>query len=243
MVDKEKLIDVLSYGRAEVSGFVASLDDGQRAAIGAADRWSAKDVVGHLTEWLARLVSDLDRAGQGEEPPNQVPSNYDHIDETNAEIYRQYQNLSWEEVTAIMGHSFAAISAYAQAAAPDDLDDTGRIPWRQGRPLWRMLAGTAVEHPILHLSYFHLSNGNIAEAVRLQENSIARLLELDDSPAWRGIQTYNLACIQALSGQVEEALANLSEALRLTPDLTEWAKQDPDLVGLHDNPVYQALYE
>jgi hypothetical protein len=243
MADKEKLMDVLSYGQAEVRGFVASLDEGQRAAIGSADRWSAKDVVGHLTEWIARLASDLDLAGQAQDAPHQVPFNYDAIDETNAEIYKQYQTLSWEEVMAKMEHSFATLNAHTQAAAPDELDDTSRIPWRQGRPLWRMLVGTAVEHPILHLSYFRLGHGNVAEAVRLEGDCVARLLELDGSPAWRGFQIYNLACIQALSGQVEKALANLGEALRLTPDLAEWAKQDPDLVGLHDNPAYQALYE
>jgi hypothetical protein len=240
MVNKEKLMDILLYGQAEVRSFVASLSDEQRAATGAMDHWSARDVVGHLTEWIARLVSDLELAGQ--DASRHVPSNYDHIDETNAEIYAQYQSLSWEEIIARLEDSFAGLIAHTQAASADELVDTHRIPWRQGRPLWQMITGTAVEHPILHLGYFQIGNGNLAAAARLQEACTTRLLELDDIPAWRAIHIYNLACIQALSGRVEKALANLDEALRLSPDLAEWSKQDPDLAGLHDNPAYQALY-
>ena len=242
MANKEKLLDALSYGRAEARSFVAALNEAQLAVIGAVDHWSAKDIVGHFSEWVARLVSDLELAGQAQDAPHEVPPNYDQIDDANTEIYKQYEALTWEEVVAKMERSFAAIIAHAQAASPDELDDTHRIPWREGRPLWRMLVGTAVEHPILHLGYYHVENGNITEAARLQETSVALLLELDDSPAWRGAQVYNLACIQALSGQADKALANLGEALHLNPDLLEWSKQDPDLAGLHDHPAYQVLY-
>jgi len=242
MANKEKLMDGLTFSRAEVRSFVAALSDAQRATPGVVDHWSAKDVVGHLTEWVARLASDLELAGQAQDAPHEVPANDDHIDETNAEIYQQYAALTWQDVIERMERSFATLMAHAQAAAPDELADTHRIPWREGRPLWRMLVGTAVEHPILHLGYYHVGSGHLTEAARLQEACVARLLEFDDSPAWRGAQVYNLACIQALSGQEEKALANLGEALRLSPDLIEWSKQDADLAGLHDHPVYQAFY-
>jgi hypothetical protein len=32
------------------------------------------------------------------------------------------------------------------------------------------------------------------------------------------------------------------EALAVNPKLTEWSKEDADLVSLHDLPEYQALY-
>lgn len=242
MADQEKLTEALSYGWAEARSFVAGLSEAQRAAAGAVDHWSAKEVVGHLTEWVRRLVSDLQLSAQSPHAPHEVPSSYDSIDETNAEIFQQYAALTWEEVLARMERAFADLLAFAQVATPEELDDPRRIPWREGRPLWRMLVGTAVEHPILHLAYYQIENGNLAEAARLQEACVARLLALDDSPAWRGTQVYNLACIQALSGQEEKALAHLSEALRLTPDLLEWSKQDPDLAGLRDHPDYQVIY-
>ncbi len=241
MINKDKLIEALDFSRAEVRSFVAVLNDGQRAAEGALDHWSAKDVLAHLTEWTTRLVSDLEMAAQAG-TPRTIPPNYANIDETNAEIYAQHQRHSWEEILGQMESTFEAVRSFANVTSVSELDDQHRIPWREGRPLWRMLVGTAVEHTILHLSYYQVENGNLAEAARLQEASAARLLELDDSPGWRGAQMYNLACIQVLCGQKERALANLAEALQLLPELAEWSKQDPDLAGLHDHPAYQALY-
>ena len=241
MVNKDKLIEALDFSRAEVRSFVAALNDGQRAAEGALDHWSAKDVVAHITEWITRLVSDLEMAVQAG-ARRAIPPNYANIDETNAEIYSHHQRHSWDEILGQMEGSFKAVRSFANVTSVSELDDQHRIPWREGRPLWRMLAGTAVEHTILHLSYYYVENGNFTEAARLQETSVARLLELDDSTGWRGSQVYNLACIQALAGQKEKALLNLAEALRLNSDLSEWSKQDPDLVGLRDHPAYQALY-
>lgn len=242
MAKKDSLIEALNYSRQEVRNFVAALNEEQRAAAGAVDRWSAKDVIAHLTEWVARLVRDLELAAQPG-MPHEIPPNYDAIDETNAEIYAQHQGQSLDEILADMERSFAAVRAYVQAATEQELEDSHRIPWREGRPLWRMLAGTAMEHPILHLSYYQIGTGNILEAARLQETSISYLMELDDSPGWRGAQIYNLACIQALSGQKEKALANLTEAFHLAPDLIEWSKQDTDLVGLRQDPAFQALHD
>ena len=53
---------------------------------------------------------------------------------------------------------------------------------------------------------------------------------------------YNTACQHALSGQKATAIAELRQALKLNPGLTEWSKEDSDLVSLHEEADYQALY-
>jgi len=241
MANKGKLIEVLDYGLGEVRNFVASLSAEQRMEIGAVNRWSAKDALAHFTEWTTRLASDLELAAQPD-ALHKVPTNYDNIDDANAEIYAQHHGRAWEEILAQMESSFSTVRDCALSATDQELEDRQRIPWREGRPLWRMLVGSAVEHPLLHLGYYHIGNGNLTEAARLQETLASRLLDLDDSPAWRGAQVYNLACIQALSGEKEKALVNLAEALRLAPELIEWSKQDVDLAGLRQLPEYQSLY-
>jgi len=62
-----------------------------------------------------------------------------------------------------------------------------------------------------------------------------------DLPEWYGAARYNLACFYALTGQLDRAVAELREALRLRPDLLEWSKQDTDLAALHELESYQAL--
>jgi hypothetical protein len=52
-----------------------------------------------------------------------------------------------------------------------------------------------------------------------------------------------LACHYALTGQAENAITNLREALALNEGMIEWSRQDPDLKSLHELEAYQALYE
>lgn len=51
-----------------------------------------------------------------------------------------------------------------------------------------------------------------------------------------------MACIYALAGKSDRALSLLGESLKLEPSLTDWSKQDADLVSLRELPAYKALY-
>jgi tetratricopeptide (TPR) repeat protein len=97
-------------------------------------------------------------------------------------------------------------------------------------------------HPLLHQSDFYLKRGDGERAAGVQEAAVGRLAELDDSPEWRSIPIYNLACYDALCGQSEKALDWLREALALNPGFVEWSRQDPDLESLRGLPGYQAIY-
>jgi tetratricopeptide (TPR) repeat protein len=47
---------------------------------------------------------------------------------------------------------------------------------------------------------------------------------------------YNLACAEALAGRPDEALGHVLRALELKPELADRAREDADLVSLHDLP-------
>ncbi len=52
---------------------------------------------------------------------------------------------------------------------------------------------------------------------------------------------YNLACAEARLGETEAAMAHLEGAIRLRPRFTDDAREDPDLVPLHDLPRFGEL--
>lgn len=54
---------------------------------------------------------------------------------------------------------------------------------------------------------------------------------------------YNMACVHALKGKREEALAGLERAFTLQPDLVPHAKEDPDLTSLREDSEFKALIE
>jgi tetratricopeptide (TPR) repeat protein len=60
-----------------------------------------------------------------------------------------------------------------------------------------------------------------------------RLLKPDDH--------YNLACMESVFGDSEAALAHLAQALKQAPGLRAWARRDPDLAFIRDDPRFWAL--
>jgi quercetin dioxygenase-like cupin family protein len=52
---------------------------------------------------------------------------------------------------------------------------------------------------------------------------------------------YNFACLEAVEGRTDSALAALRKAIAARPDAANWARDDDDLASLSDDPEFQAL--
>jgi hypothetical protein len=52
---------------------------------------------------------------------------------------------------------------------------------------------------------------------------------------------YNLACLEAVQGDFEAAVADLRRAIEARPDLAEWAREDEDLTALREQPEFRRL--
>jgi len=237
METKAKLVDLLQRAREEERKFFASLSDDERSAIGTPEHWSVKDVAAHLAEWKARMGRRLIAARRNETPPT-----YDDVDEANAEIFEQYRHQSWADVLKELERAHGELVEQTQAMLDSDLVDAERFPWQEGRPLWRSIVSSGYSHSVQHLAQLYVERGKRDVATQIQETAAELLAALDDSPNWRGVTIYNLACHYALSGQREKAIAKLGEALQLNPDLTEWSKQDPDFDSIREEPAYRSLY-
>ena len=115
-----------------------------------------------------------------------------------------------------------------------ELTSTETLPWQEDRPLWRLIVGNGYLHPLaIHLGPIYIERGE-------ETAKLAR--ELDESENWQGLLQYNLTCHYALIGETERAIERLGEALKLNPGLTEWSKEDPDLVSIREKPACLALY-
>ena len=234
---KNKLLSLLKRAYEEERALVAKLSDEERAAIGTLEQWSTKDTIAHTAAWKERRAQNITAASRGE-----TPSVSNDIDQVNAEIFEENRNRSWADILQYSERAYRSLVESVQAVGDDDLADTQTLPWQDGRPLWRLIAGNGYTHPIAHLAQYYTDRGEAHYATVIQEEAAALLAELDDSPTWRGITRYNLACHYALSGQHERAILELREALRLNPDLTEWSKEDPDFASIRERPDYQSLY-
>lgn len=53
---------------------------------------------------------------------------------------------------------------------------------------------------------------------------------------------YTLACIEALDGNGDQALINLTDSLIESPEISRWAAVDPDLSSLKGHPLFDDLF-
>ncbi|MBN1200546.1 MAG: ClbS/DfsB family four-helix bundle protein [Anaerolineae bacterium] len=234
---KTPLSELLHYMRDQYLAFSDRLTGAERAEIGAADAWSAKDELAHAMVWADRRLSDLETFERGEAWPEH---DYGDFDDANRAIFEEHQHRSWDEVQEMIRSTYAGIDAYLKRTSEETLLT---VPEGQDNAIWRGVAGSYVYHPMSHLwDYLYRHGHSDALGDLFGEQFVDRLLAVHDSDEWRGTAYYNLACIYALSGKTGLAIDKLAEALRLHPGLIDWSKQDPDLASIRDEPAYQALY-
>jgi len=233
---KNRLTELLHESRRMYDQFVASLSESDRAAVGTPEQWSAKDNMAHILSWIERQNMRIAAAKDLEEPPN-----FDDFQSLNERTFADRKDWSRAEVTTRFNHALDMLIANVQEFSETDLTDPQRYPWMQGRAMWRSILGNGYAHPIEHYSNYYVEKGDMARAEQMQQAAVAAW-EGFGSDVDRGNGLYNLACFYAKTGQSDKALKLLPDALRLNPGLVEWSKEDTDLVPLHAEPAYQALY-
>jgi len=72
---------------------------------------------------------------------------------------------------------------------------------------------------------------------------IDRLRALVEAHPQYGLLFYNLACCESVSGQTADALEHLRRAIELSEQVREYAKEDPDLAAIRDDPAFKELID
>lgn len=245
---KAQLVAVLKAGADEQRVFIASLTDAQRAQVGTADKWSAKDILAHVVFFEKLQIQEIQMLMRGETPAKLPGDN--RFDDRNQIIFDNTQNLKifhehrdqpWPEVIADAESAYAGLLALLDGYSEADLTTPDRLPRPRNHPLRRYFFENGYLHPAQHYADYYLEFGNLDRTIALQKQVAEWAASLGDERS-RGAAEYNLACFYAKAGQLAPALALLPDALKRAPDLLEWSKQDPDLAPLHTEPAYRALY-
>jgi quercetin dioxygenase-like cupin family protein len=54
---------------------------------------------------------------------------------------------------------------------------------------------------------------------------------------------YGMACVEALDGNTDDAIASLRQAIELRPETREWARKDSDLESIRSDERFRSLVE
>src|SRR5262245_16239704 len=79
---KQRLLALIAEAREEQLAFIVGLSALERATVGIAERWSAKDLLAHIGAWWDRQGGRLAGVARGEQPDT-----FDWSDEENAATF------------------------------------------------------------------------------------------------------------------------------------------------------------
>jgi tetratricopeptide (TPR) repeat protein len=232
MAQKTDLIAALQFASQETLGFVAQLSEVDRSTSGSVEHWAARDVLAHLGTGDREISETIAAVRKGENPPPGI---------TNDECYLRYKDQPWSAIESLVRSADALLMEQVQAL--DEVELNAPVEAINGRPLWRLIAGTSFLHKLIHLNQALIERGERERAIQLNEQTIQLGLRVDDKPDWQGLFLYNTGCYLALMGEKRQALESLEKGMRLNPQLIEYSKQDSDLVSLHGDADFLSLLD
>jgi tetratricopeptide (TPR) repeat protein len=230
---KAKIIELIKAIGMEEQALFENLSEAERSVRGEPDKWSPKDSLAHIAAWKERQADNFAAAARGE-----PQKRYDDYESINAKEFLAYRDAPWAEVRKKAAEANRRVVEQIELISEEKLQGLRENKDKE----WQGILGTAHIHTISHLGQIYAERGKKDLADRLAEHAAAELLKLDGGRSWEGTVKYNLACHHALTGEREQAIRGLREALELRPDLKEWSKEDPDFASIRGEPGYKALY-
>jgi uncharacterized protein (TIGR03083 family) len=156
---REQAIATVDEGDRAVEALTSGLEDDQLvrpATIGGGD-WSAKDLLGHLTQWEEFALETIDAWRRGEAPF--VESTPKGIDELNADAVAAKVHRSPQDVRAEAREVHDRLVAAMRGISDDEWRSPPPFDTGDRRALWAFLGGVlgAPQRPFGH-AYAHLAD-------------------------------------------------------------------------------------
>jgi rhodanese-related sulfurtransferase len=238
---KSSILALLHFAREQEQRMVERLREEERNAIGAPERWSAKDYLANTLVWKELQTEKLAAAQRGETPP--VWRDPQVVHQINSNGFLRFRERGFQEVQEEGARVFQAFIAQVERLSEEELNDPYHFAWLEGEPLRGETMGNGLWHPCNQIAAFYLQSGRRLVALQLQEELLAAVRRANMPPENLGYVVYNQACFYAVNGWPEKALQLLPEALRLRPTLVEWSRHDSDLDGLRADTAFQTIFD
>jgi hypothetical protein len=188
--------------------------------------WSPKDHQAHLTAWKSRQADRFASVREGREIAPGLAG--EEEDALNEELRAARAAWTWDEVVAEADSTAERLVGEIRQSDPAAIRASGRL-----------IGGTfgnGVLHALTHLRWLReagvpLDEGRLDEFAAEAEALVAAP-SIPDRDRAAGL--YDVACFRALTGGTDAARSLLRDAFRLSPDLVDFSRTDPDLASLRD---------
>ncbi len=146
-MSKEKLIEEIQIERLRLEKTLEKITAQRMITPGVMDDWTVKDLLAHITVWEQRMVRWLEQTLRDEVPEMLPPGmTWDDLDRWNEQTYQKHRHRDLDEVLADFEVSYPQALSAVKDISEEDLINPDRYAWRDGRPLWEMVAANTSWH-------------------------------------------------------------------------------------------------
>jgi len=147
VTSKAEILTHIKVERQKLERVLANIPEGSLTVSGVESAWSVKDILAHIASWERLMVSWLEASLRGEIPDRPAPGeSWENLDGMNERLYQAHKDQPFVQVIKEFEDSYQAALQNAELLSEEDLFDAGRFAWRQGDPMWRMVAANTWWH-------------------------------------------------------------------------------------------------
>jgi hypothetical protein len=144
---KEKILSMIRQEHLAFEQTLALFEPSQMVGLKVEGEWTIKDMLVHITVWEKRMVMWLDQAEHGMTPAMPAPGvSWEELDHLNDLTYQANRDRPLEDVLADFHQSYQDVLLAVQAMPELDLFYPDRFAWREGKPLWKIVAANTWWH-------------------------------------------------------------------------------------------------
>lgn len=148
---KLEVLDLIQGEKRLINTVVGSLTEAHMLTPGLDGERSVKDVLAHIAAWELLMVEWLKESYAGLTPQRPAPGEpWDDLDQLNEGIYLEYKDRSLAEILAMSEAASTQAVLAVHALTEMDLFDGSRFAWRNGDPMWHMIAANTWWHYAEH---------------------------------------------------------------------------------------------
>jgi hypothetical protein len=144
---KEKLINEILQEHERFEETVVKLTKDQMIDPSLEGGWSVKDILAHVSVWESVMIEWLEKVLKSDIPEQLAQGiSLDDLDELNNRFYSENQNKSLSLILSEFQASFPKAVQTVEDTPEIALIDPNHFKWRNGNPLWKIVAANTYEH-------------------------------------------------------------------------------------------------
>ena len=144
---RQELLKLMVKERLHLEAVIGKLSEDQYLEPGIDGRLTVKDLLAHIVDWEQRMIQWINESFAGFVPQCPAPGmTWDDLDRLNERTYLANKDRELTDVMSASEESYSRSLDLIQHLTEEDLFDGSRFAWRDGDPLWHMVAANTWWH-------------------------------------------------------------------------------------------------